>query len=146
MCVTLGHGLVSNPVTNHPYFATERVLRDLERMPGFASGLLHFRHGSVRRGQDGRVIGFNVSRLYSAGGDTVIESPPQPAGEGRWDPLSLWGLPIGIWGLRDLMQHRAEVSLQAPRRAASTAMAQLQTAFESASRDVEASDLSLIHI
>ena len=67
VCVTLGHGLVSNPVTNHPYFATERVLRDLERMPGFASGLLHFRHGSVRRGQDGRVIGFDASLLRSAG-------------------------------------------------------------------------------
>ena len=65
-CVTLGHGMVSNAVTNHPYYATERVLRDLEQMPGFASGLLHFRHGSVRRGGDGRVVGFDASRLYSA--------------------------------------------------------------------------------
>ena len=66
-CVTLGHGMVSNPVTNHPYFATQQVLQDLERMPGFASGRLHFRHGCVRRGGDGRVTGFDASRLYSAG-------------------------------------------------------------------------------
>ena len=70
VCVTLGHGLVSDAVTNHPYFATERVLQDLKRMPGFSSGLLHFQHGGIRRGDDGRVIGFDESRLYSAGGNT----------------------------------------------------------------------------
>jgi len=63
VCVTLGHGL-SEPVAQHDYFGTARVVKDLERMPGYAAGLLHFEHGCIQRGPDGRALGFDTLRLH----------------------------------------------------------------------------------
>jgi len=62
-CVTLAHGIKNDPVVQHDYFGSDRVLRDLQGMPGFSAGLLHFRPGSVARGHDGAVLGYQVARL-----------------------------------------------------------------------------------
>eukprot|EP00286_Rhodomonas_abbreviata_P007374 CAMPEP_0181316250 /NCGR_PEP_ID=MMETSP1101-20121128/15796_1 /TAXON_ID=46948 /ORGANISM="Rhodomonas abbreviata, Strain Caron Lab Isolate" /LENGTH=652 /DNA_ID=CAMNT_0023423487 /DNA_START=36 /DNA_END=1994 /DNA_ORIENTATION=- len=63
-CVTLGHG-IQQPVAQHEYFGTERVLRDLAAMPGFEDGLLCFQHGPVQKTEDGKVAGFNQARLQT---------------------------------------------------------------------------------
>jgi len=39
-CVTLGHGLEDNDVVRHPYFGTQRVIEDLERLYGWHEGLV----------------------------------------------------------------------------------------------------------
>jgi len=39
MTCTLGHGFEGS-VIGHPYFGTEAVIRDLEKMPGYAAGLV----------------------------------------------------------------------------------------------------------
>jgi len=62
-CVTLGHQFTDNAVVAHDYYGSSKVVEDLQRMPGFSSGLLWFRHGSVARGPDGQVLGFDSSRL-----------------------------------------------------------------------------------
>jgi hypothetical protein len=38
LCVTLAHGIESDPVCAHPYFGTQRVLADLARLPGWSNG------------------------------------------------------------------------------------------------------------
>ena len=60
--VTLGHGFTSTGV-RHDFYGSERVVKDLERMPGFADGLLHFRPGPIVRGADGHVLGFSAAHL-----------------------------------------------------------------------------------
>ena len=62
-CVTLGHQFTDNAVVAHDYYGSSKVVEDLQSMPGFSSGLLWFRHGSVARGPDGEVLGFDSSRL-----------------------------------------------------------------------------------
>ena len=61
-CVTLAHGIGVDDVVKHDYFGTNKVLRDLQAMPGFATGLLHFQPGSVARA-NGRVVGYQASHL-----------------------------------------------------------------------------------
>jgi len=65
-CVTLGHGIQDDAVAHHEYYGSQRVVKDLEGMPGFEHGLLHFRPGSVARSADGCVRGFAVERLMPA--------------------------------------------------------------------------------
>jgi hypothetical protein len=36
-CITLGHGF-TEPVAAHPFFGTEKVIKDLERVSGWAEG------------------------------------------------------------------------------------------------------------
>ena len=62
MCVTLGHGR-SEPVAQHYFYGSELVLKDLERLPGYSSGLLHFCPGPIVRSPDGRVVGFSRQHL-----------------------------------------------------------------------------------
>jgi len=62
-CVTLAHGINNDPVVQHDYFGSDKVRRDLQGMPGFSGGLLHFRPGSVARGHDGAVLGYQAARL-----------------------------------------------------------------------------------
>jgi hypothetical protein len=61
-CVALGHGL-KDAVAQHEYYGSERVVQDLEVLPGFETGRLAFRHGCIERGADGRVAGFSRERL-----------------------------------------------------------------------------------
>ena len=62
VCVTLGHGFTAAGA-RHDFYGSERVVKDLERLPGFADGMLHFRPGPIVRGADGGVIGFSASHL-----------------------------------------------------------------------------------
>lgn len=62
-CVTLGHGIEQDKVAAHEYYGSRRVVSDLEGMPGFEHGLLHFQAGPVARSDDGRIIGFQRHRL-----------------------------------------------------------------------------------
>ena len=69
-CVTLAHGIADDTVASHEYFGTDQVLKDLQAMsPGFEAGLLHFQHNSIARDPDGRVLGYQASRLLSPEGD-----------------------------------------------------------------------------
>ena len=65
-CVTLGHGIEQDAVAAHEYYGSLRVVRDLEGMPGFESGSLHFQHDPVARSDDGRIAGFQRQRLVPA--------------------------------------------------------------------------------
>jgi hypothetical protein len=62
-CVTLGHGIAGDAVATHEYLGAVQVTKDLERLPGFADGSLHFRPGCMVRGKNGRVCGFKADRL-----------------------------------------------------------------------------------
>ena len=62
-CVTLGHQFTDNAVVAHDYYGSSKVVEDLQSMPGFSSGLVCFRHGSIARGSDGQVLGFDSSRV-----------------------------------------------------------------------------------
>jgi hypothetical protein len=56
-CSVLGHGL-KDPVVEHDFFGTDRILEDLKRMPGWKSGLVELVPGSyVRDPSTGRVCG-----------------------------------------------------------------------------------------
>jgi Mg-chelatase subunit ChlD len=41
-CVTLGHSFTENDVIRHPYFGSDRVRKDLERINGWNDGLIEF--------------------------------------------------------------------------------------------------------
>jgi len=57
-CSALGHGLTQGAAA-HPYYSShEAVLKDLQRFPGFAAGMVDLRAGSIRRDpQTGMVCG-----------------------------------------------------------------------------------------
>lgn len=69
-CVTLAHGFRDDAVVQHSYFGTDRVLHDLQALPGggFARGHLKFACGSIARGPDGCVLGYQAQRLKEASG------------------------------------------------------------------------------
>ena len=48
----------------HEYFGTQKVVKDLQGMPGWQSGLLHFDYGLIARAEDGRVLGYQAARLH----------------------------------------------------------------------------------
>ena len=48
-CVALGHGLRGDPVVEHSYFGTSRVLVDLEQLPGFETGEVVLQQGVLLR-------------------------------------------------------------------------------------------------
>lgn len=48
ICAAMGHG-VEEGAARHPYFGTDKVLRDMECFPGFASGLVEIQPGDVLR-------------------------------------------------------------------------------------------------
>jgi len=45
---TLGHGL-NQPVVQHPYFGTDRVVNDLKQLPGWDRGQIILRSGCMQR-------------------------------------------------------------------------------------------------
>jgi hypothetical protein len=55
VCVTLAHNFQES-VVKHPFFGTERVLRDLERCNGWAEGLPTFTNLQARRNADTGMI------------------------------------------------------------------------------------------
>jgi hypothetical protein len=67
-CVTLAHGFRDDAVVQHSYFGTDRVLRDLQAQPGggFARGHLRFACGSIARGPDGCLLGYQSAKLLPA--------------------------------------------------------------------------------
>lgn len=60
-CIALGHGFTAAKAA-HPYLGTDAVLRDLQALPGYATGLLVFQSKSMRRANN-LVVGLNVDRL-----------------------------------------------------------------------------------
>lgn len=46
--VTLGHGMEDDDVVRHPYFGTERVVRELQALPGWQRGWVDLQGGLVR--------------------------------------------------------------------------------------------------
>jgi hypothetical protein len=60
-CVTLGHGLRGD-VVGHEYFGTQRVVSDLEQLPGFDDGEVRLCEGAfVRDPATGLVAGMAFS-------------------------------------------------------------------------------------
>jgi len=58
-CVTLGHGFVDDDVVKHPYFGSQLVINDLQRMPGWNNGFVEQSNSSVIRHPDsGLIVGF----------------------------------------------------------------------------------------
>eukprot|EP00293_Proteomonas_sulcata_P001017 CAMPEP_0184328588 /NCGR_PEP_ID=MMETSP1049-20130417/143701_1 /TAXON_ID=77928 /ORGANISM="Proteomonas sulcata, Strain CCMP704" /LENGTH=422 /DNA_ID=CAMNT_0026650907 /DNA_START=386 /DNA_END=1654 /DNA_ORIENTATION=+ len=66
-CICLGHGY-DDPTLAHEFYGTERVRKNLRGMAGYEFGLLHFQHGSIRRGYAGVILGFDEDRLLPAVG------------------------------------------------------------------------------
>lgn len=59
-CSVLGHGL-EDPVVAHEFFGTSAILEDLQKMPGWQSGLVELVPGNyVRDPTTGRVCGLGV--------------------------------------------------------------------------------------
>jgi len=48
-CITLGHGINDNEVTQHDYFGTQQVVEDLSQMNGADTGIIELRNGCLRR-------------------------------------------------------------------------------------------------
>lgn len=66
-CCTLGHGFTDNAVITHAYLGTERVVQDLQRMPGWDAGLVEFLPGCLARDRSSTLAaGFNPQRLVVA--------------------------------------------------------------------------------
>jgi len=47
-CVTLGHNFQED-VVSHPYFGSQKVIRDLQKMRGWSNGVVRFTSGCVVR-------------------------------------------------------------------------------------------------
>jgi len=81
-CATWGHGLKGDPVVEHEYFGSERILRDLEAMDGYAEGRVYLRDGSFIRergtGEVCRVVQLFVPKAVTAlGGSVALPKQPQ---------------------------------------------------------------------
>lgn len=59
-CVTLGHGFSGDAVVEHPYFGTEKVLKDLEAREGWQQGLVELRSCFAIRNSAGMVTGLST--------------------------------------------------------------------------------------
>jgi hypothetical protein len=46
---TLAHGNMKDPVLRHEYFATNRVLEDLKKFPGWKTGLIEIEPSYIKR-------------------------------------------------------------------------------------------------
>jgi len=66
-CVTLGHGFNQSSVISHPYFGTQRIIEDLQKMNGWENGLIelnpaNFKDGNcMKRDKNGLVCGFAIN-------------------------------------------------------------------------------------
>jgi len=58
-CVTLGHGF-KGPVIEHPYFGTDKIIKDLEAMSGWISGHVTLDSGCVRDSSTGLICGLTA--------------------------------------------------------------------------------------
>jgi Mg-chelatase subunit ChlD len=47
--ITLGHGLTQNKVVDHPYYGTNKIVDDLEKMCGHSSGIIIFDKPVIKR-------------------------------------------------------------------------------------------------
>merc|ERR1719335_138100 len=64
-CSVLGHGL-KGPVVEHEFFGTSAILKDLERMPGWQSGLVELvPEQYIRDLTTGRVCGLRMEAAES---------------------------------------------------------------------------------
>lgn len=54
--ISLGHSIVDDPVAAHPYFGSQKVLKDLSQMPGWSEGLVTFRPNPCSRDQVTKLI------------------------------------------------------------------------------------------
>jgi len=56
-CVTLGHGFQGNNVVKHEYFGTGEVVKDLQKVEGWKSGLVNLENDWIKRDENsGRII------------------------------------------------------------------------------------------
>ena len=62
-CIGLGHGVMGDEVASHPYFGTERVVEDLERLRGWRKGMVTLEEGAfVRSAETGMLDGLMPER------------------------------------------------------------------------------------
>mmetsp|Transcript_14356 Transcript_14356/g.21909 ORF Transcript_14356/g.21909 Transcript_14356/m.21909 type:complete len:728 (-) Transcript_14356:82-2265(-) len=47
--ISLGHSVVDDPIAMHPYFGSQKVVKDLSQMPGWSEGLVTFRPNPCSR-------------------------------------------------------------------------------------------------
>eukprot|EP00658_Telonema_sp_P-2_P060582 TRINITY_DN49470_c0_g1_i1.p1 TRINITY_DN49470_c0_g1~~TRINITY_DN49470_c0_g1_i1.p1 ORF type:complete len:829 (-),score=171.09 TRINITY_DN49470_c0_g1_i1:117-2603(-) len=59
-CICLGHGISEDPVACHPFFGTQKVVAELERMRGWKDGLVQMKSGCVIKDPvNGLAVGFS---------------------------------------------------------------------------------------
>lgn len=64
--VSLGHGLKNDPVAEHSYFGTERVIEDLQKLRGWATGRVVLPLNPFQRDpKSGQVMGINTEQTGS---------------------------------------------------------------------------------
>tara|TARA_B110000008_G_scaffold277863_1_gene320189 strand:+ start:1491 stop:3644 length:2154 start_codon:yes stop_codon:yes gene_type:complete len=56
-CISLAHGILDNPVTNHSFFGTENVVKAMAKLPGWSDGVVEI-HGVERDTETNLVCGF----------------------------------------------------------------------------------------
>ena len=63
--ITLGHGMDDNAVVQHSYYGTEKVIQDLQRVPGWAEGraVLH-NYLKIKDPLTGLVVAFTPMQVY----------------------------------------------------------------------------------
>jgi len=66
-CVTLGHDF-EEEVVRHPYFGSQRVVQDLQQLPGWQEGQLIFKPNCMKRDSSGLQCSFDAGKLTSAQG------------------------------------------------------------------------------
>lgn len=55
-CVSLGHEFQEDVVA-HPYFGSSKILLDLEKLPGWLTGLVELNTSQIQRDESGKVCG-----------------------------------------------------------------------------------------
>ncbi|PRP86125.1 von Willebrand factor type A domain containing protein [Planoprotostelium fungivorum] len=57
-CIALAHGIRGDPVASHDFFGTEEISNEMRSCGGWANGTVTVKVGGWKRGEDGRVNGF----------------------------------------------------------------------------------------
>ena len=62
-CITLGHGILKDPIASHPYFGRQEVLFDLRLCHGWSEGHIVLGQDAIMRNDDtGVVRGFDITK------------------------------------------------------------------------------------
>jgi hypothetical protein len=73
--ITLGHGIVDDPLLNHEFFATEKIVSDLSKIKeGWMSGHIILNETDIKRDSSGKICGITLSKVHADNGHNALGS------------------------------------------------------------------------